>query len=156
MHDRSRRDCSALPNHRCIGRCRTRPANRRARDHLTANKPLRPLMRTAAAAADLGTDSRPLVGIIGDWSAIRAQAVECDQLADFLHDETAACERCGRRWHQPSPSVFDAEIRAVEGVLICEDCAGDFLIEAAASRGWTPGSGNEHSTHYARAGEVVG
>ena len=113
----------------------------------------------------------PLTKIIGDAGRIAAHGAEYDSFADFLHDETAACERCGLRWYQGPPGGFDADIRAVEGVLVCGDCAGPYLFEAAAKRGWGRlGAGDEisgartgfatdaaeHGTYRTRSGEVVG
>ena len=95
--------------------------------------------------------------IIGDRWAIRAHAAEYDRVADFLHDETEACSRCGQRWYQPSQGKFDADIAAADGDLVCQDCASDHLIEATERRGWgTDAAVGEHGTLHARLGEVVG
>ena len=92
----------------------------------------------------------PLDGIHGDHHAMVVHAAEYDRLGDFIHDETTACERCGLRWYQAPPGGFDADIRAVEGVLVCEDCAEPYLIEAGAD------AVVEHGTWRAHSGEVVG
>ena len=127
----------------CSGRSRNLRARREAAR-------FGPGVRRAPDRGDPTAPAGPLVAIIGDRHAIAAHAAEYEQLGDFIHDETAACERCGLRWYQAPPGGFDADIRAVEGVLVCEDCAGPYLIEAVA------GAVVEHGTWRAHFGEVVG
>ena len=134
------------------------------RPFVPARTPVGPRVLSCDRRQDAGPTPKlapSLAGVIGDHLAMIAHAAEYEQIGDFLHDETAACERCGLRWYQNPPGGFDADIRAVEGVLVCEDCGGPYLIEAAAARGWRGDRGpdadqHEHGTHYARSGEVVG
>ena len=109
-----------------------------------------PGVRREPDRGDPTASAGPLVAIIGDYYAIATHAADYDQLRDFIHDETTACERCGLRWYQSPPGGFDADIRAVEGVLVCEDCAEPYLIEAGAD------AVVEHGTWRAHSGEVVG
>ena len=127
--------------------CRGRSRNLRARHEAARVGPgVRREPDRGAPTALAG----PIVAIIGDCYAIAAHAADYDQLRDFIHDETTACERCGLRWYQSPPGGFDADIRAVEGVLVCEDCTEPYRIEAGAD------AVAEHGTWRAHCGEVVG
>ena len=95
-----------------------------------------------------------LVGVIGDPHAIAAHAAEYERLCEFIHDETTACERCGRRWYQAPPGGFDPYIRAALGVLVCEGCAEAHRIEAGGDG--VLGAVAEYGSWRARCGEVVG
>ena len=138
-------------------RVRRGPGLRVCRDERSV--PLAPAVH--GIGGNLEFNAGPLAEIVGDRDAIRVHAADYDTFADFLRDETAACVVCGTRWYQRPPSPFDADIYADEGVLVCEDCAPDIVIEGEALRGWGRASdgghdSREHGTLYARNGAVVG
>ena len=136
-----------IPINRRDAFCRGRSRNLRARREAAR---FGPGARREPDRGDPTASAGPLVAIIGDRHAIAAHAAEYDQLRDFIHDETTACERCCLRWYQAPPGGFDADIRAVEGVLVCEDCTEPHLIDAVAD------AVVEHGTWRAHSGGVVG
>ena len=92
--------------------------------------------------------------IVGDAETITAHATEYDNLADFLHDETVACDRCGTRWYRPALAQFDADILARNGLVVCCECAaaGSGALRAAVPEA----ARREFVTLWARNGGVVG
>ena len=119
-----------------------------------ANWPERATDRAATRISPDRCGLDPLSEIVGTMAELRAHATEYDNLADFLHDETVACDRCGTRWYRPALAQFDADILARNGLVVCCECAA---AGSAALRGAGPEAARrEFVTRWARNGGVVG